>query len=345
MDKQNLAGALSVAGSLEEKVVAVTGADGFIGSAVCQRLLDEGAAVVCLVRDRLPRQRSGLALRGIAERVQVVYGDVCDPRAVEALLAEPLGLDRPVDVCVHLAAQALVNRAYRAPGQTWRTNVLGTLVVAETCQRLGVALVGASSDKAYGALGEEFLPYQESAPLSAVLPYDATKACADILMRSFAMAAEMPVAVARCGNTYGPGDLNFSRIVPDTIRALLRGRRPIIRSDGTAERDYVYVDDVAEAYVRLAEYVLRERPRGEPFNFGSGRSISVLELVRKICEIFGTPDVEPEILGTEPPHIPRQWLDSSKAQQVLGWRPHYSLEQGLEKTIAWYREQRETWLT
>jgi CDP-glucose 4,6-dehydratase len=246
--------------------------------------------------------------------------------------------DYDVDSVFHLAAQAIVTTALRSPLATFESNIRGTYHLLEACRvhaDLVKHVVVASSDKAYGESAT--LPYTEDMPLVGRHPYDVSKSCTDLLALTYAHTYQLPVIVARCGNIYGGGDLNWSRIVPGTIRSVLRNERPIIRSDGTFTRDYIYVRDVVEAYLALGSYVESKRGIGEAFNFSPESRVSVLEITREIQRLMKRPDLEPIVLNQAKAEIPNQYLDSSKAQRELGWAPRYSLEAGLLETIEWYR--------
>jgi CDP-glucose 4,6-dehydratase len=312
------------------RTALVTGAQGLLGSWLARALLERGDRVVSLERDRPPL--GGLELHGIAGDVTQVPGDVTDPGAVERVLA-----DYEVADVYHLAAQTLVGTAQRAPVATFEVNVRGTWVVLEACRRHGAERVlVASSDKAYGPSDD--LPYREEHPLEARYPYDASKAAADVIARSYWHAYGLPVAVTRFANLYGGADLNASRLIPEAVSAALNGRAPVIRSDGTPERDFLYVEDGVDAYLAIAGALERGEGRGGAFNAGGGRSWPVAEVVRMICAIAGT-DVEPDIRGTGTPagEIDRQWVDPARLEALTGWRPRFDLEAGLRETVEWYR--------
>jgi CDP-glucose 4,6-dehydratase len=316
----------------------VTGAYGLLGTWLVQRLLDEGVEVTVLRRDVRPR--SALTLLGLEARVNVVTGDVTDL----ALMERTLG-DYEVDSVFHLAAQTIVGTANRSPLDTWETNVRGTWVLLEACRRQEPArVVVAASDKAYGAHDE--LPYREDSPLLARFPYDASKAAADLIARSYWHTYGLPVATTRFANLYGGGDTNGSRLVPEAVSAALAGRPPVIRSDGTPERDFLYVEDAADAYLAIARALDGDGARGEAFNAGSGRSHAVREVVELICRIAGT-DVQPDIRGHGTPHgeIDRQYVDTAKLHGLTGWAPKLDLEEGLALTVEWYREHPEALAT
>jgi CDP-glucose 4,6-dehydratase len=315
------------------RVVLVTGAQGFIGSWLTERLLDLGAAVVVPQRDVPARSR--FQAEGLDHRCQLVQADVTDFQAMLRVL-----LEHQVSAVVHLAAQAIVGIANAAPLSTFETNVRGTYTVLEACRVSrgdGVSIeriIVASSDKAYGEID---LPYREDALLQPRYPYDVSKASADMIARSFACTFAMPIAVTRLANVYGGGDFNFDRLVPDTVRALVRGARPVLRSDGTAERDFIYVEDAVNAYLAVAASLGDPSMYGRPWNAGSGRSYPVLEVVQELIDISGR-EVEPDIRGSGTPHgeIDRQWLDATVIRERLGWQPQWDLRRGLEATYRWY---------
>ena len=306
----------------------VTGATGLVGGWVVRRLVDAGAEVVTLVRDWVPASE---LVRDLTDRVNIVRGDVRDQRLLERVLGE-----YEVDSVIHLAAQTLVPIANRNPMSTWETNVGGTWALLEACRRSPTVrqIVLASSDKAYGDAGRS--PYSEETPLLGRHPYDASKACADLVGQSYAATFDLPVAITRCGNFYGPGDLNWNRIVPGTIRSVVRSERPVIRSDGQSVRDYFYVEDAAAAYLLLAERLGSDPSlSGQAFNFSAESPVTVLELVGKILELMGT-GLEPEVRAEAKHEIPYQSLSAEKARRSLGWSPLYTLEEGLQRTIPWY---------
>lgn len=314
-----------------DRPVLVTGCTGVLGSWLTIALVDAGAAVVGLVRDEVPF--SQLRRSGYQDRIAVVRGDVTDYELVERALNE-----YEIDTVMHLAAQTIVPIANRAPLSTFETNVKGTWTVLEAARRSPKVrqLVVASSDKAYGA--HEELPYTEDAALLGSHPYDVSKACADLIACAYAATYDLPVAITRCANIYGGGDLNWSRLIPGTIRSVIRGQRPIIRSDGTFVRDYIYVQDAVAAYLTLAKHLDEPKVRGEAFNFGMDAPKSVMEIVQAIIEVSDPPMLEPVVLDEASNEIEAQYLDSSKARRVLGWQPRYSLREGLRETTAWYRE-------
>lgn len=311
--------------------VFLTGANGFIGSWLARELVDAGAHVVALVRDQTAQ--GGLALQGIREKVTLIAGGLEDAALMQRAVNE-----YAIDTCFHLAAQAIVGVSNRSPLSTFETNIRGTWNLLEACRTVSTVtrVVVASSDKAYGH--QEHLPYHESDSLNGIYPYDASKACTDILARSYAVSFDLPVAVTRCANVYGGGDMNFSRLVPDTMRAVLAGNQPVLRSDGSPTRDYIYAADAASAYMTLASQLDRKEVRGQALNFGAGQPVSVKELVDRIIAVSGREDLQPRILGKSVPQgeIDAQYLASDKAAALLGWRPRYSLEEGLRETLAWY---------
>lgn len=314
-----------------DRPVFVTGATGLVGSWLTRRLVEAQADVVCLVRDWVPQ--SELVRANLIERVKIVRGDVRD----QALLERALG-EYEIDTVIHLAAQTIVGIANRNPVSTFETNVQGTWALLEACRRspLVKQIVIASSDKAYG--DQPDLPYDETTPLQGQHPYDVSKSCADLIAAAYAKSYGAPVCVTRCGNFYGGGDLNWNRIIPGTVRSVMRGERPIIRSDGSYIRDYFYVEDGAAAYMLLAEQMAR-RPElwGEAFNFSNELQITVLDLTQRVLAVMDsslTPDVRNEASN----EILHQYLSAAKARELLGWSPLFTLEQGLEKTVAWYRE-------
>ena len=318
-------------GFWRDRPVLVTGATGLLGSWLVRRLLSAGADVVCLVRDWVPQ--SELVRAGLIERVKVVRGDVRDQQLLERALGE-----YEADTVFHLAAQTIVGIANRNPVSTFETNVQGTWALLEACRRTPCVrqIVVASSDKAYG--DHEKLPYDEESPLQGRHPYDASKSCADLIAQCYAVSFGLPVAVTRCGNFYGGGDLNWNRIVPGTIRSILRGERPVIRSDGQYIRDYFYVEDGAAANMLLAER-LAERPelRGQAFNFSNELQVTVRELVEHILRAMGS-DLQMDIRNEARNEIHHQYLSAAKSRTVLGWSPLFDLNGGLQRTISWYRE-------
>ena len=314
----------------------VTGGRGFVGAWICKHLLDRGAQVVSLDRRRRDGRRSTLELLGIEDEVAEVEGDILGADLVRRVLAE-----YEVDTVFHLAAQTLVGRAAASPAATFETNVRGTWTVLEACREAGTErVVVASSDKAYGA--HEELPYREDFALRPAAPYEASKAAADLLARSYWPSYGLPVAVTRFANVYGGGDTNFSRLIPEAASAAVDGRPPVLRSDGSPQRDFLYVEDAAAAYLAIADGLGRDGVRGEAFNAGGGRPYAVGEVVAMIARLAGT-GVEPSILGTGNPEgeIDRQYVDPTKIREVLGWEPSVHLVDGLRRTVEWYREHPE----
>ena len=309
----------------------VTGATGLVGGWLVKSLVAAGADVVCLVRDWIPDCE--LVRSGCLEKVKVVRGDITD----QALLERALG-EHEIDTVIHLAAQTIVGIANRNPVSTFEANIAGTWRLLEACRRsLKVKqIVVASSDKAYG--DQETLPYDETTPLQGQHPYDVSKSCADLISYTYAKSYDLPVTITRCGNFYGGGDLNWNRIVPGTIRSILRGQAPVIRSDGSFVRDYFYVEDGSAAYMLLAE-AMAQNPdlRGEAFNFSNELQVTVLELTQKILDVMGS-DLKPDIRNEASNEIKHQYLSAAKARRMLDWEPLYTLDGALEKTIQWYTE-------
>jgi len=314
-----------------DRPVLVTGATGLVGGCLTRRLIDAGADVVCLVRDWVPQQE--LIRSNLIEKITVVRGDLRDRDLLERALGE-----YEIDTVMHLAAQAIVCVANRNPISTFESNIQGTWNMLEACRHSPTvrSVVVASSDKAYG--DQEILPYNEDTPLRGQHPYDVSKSCADLIAHAYANTYDLPAAVTRCGNFFGGGDLNWNRIVPGTIRAVLRGERPVIRSDGHFVRDYFYVEDGAAAYMLLAEQ-LSSRPelRGQAFNFSYESQVTVLCLVKEILRAMQS-SLEPQVLNEASHEIRRQYLSAERARSVLGWQPIFTLAEGLARTIPWYRE-------
>lgn len=313
----------------QNKNVLVTGATGIIGSWLVKRLVDEGTNVVTIIRDQVPN--SELVLSGYIKKINIINGQLEDYFTVERALNE-----YEIEACFHLGAQTIVQTANRSPISTFESNIKGTWNVLEAARRsqLLKGLIIASSDKAYGE--HKNLPYKEDYPLKGLHPYDVSKTCADILSQTYASTYGMPIGITRCGNVYGGGDLNFNRIVPGTIRSTLFNEAPIIRSDGTFIREYIYVWDIVAAYMHLAENINKEKIKGQTFNFGTEKPISVLDITNKIIEVMGS-SLKPEILGTAKGEIKEQTLSCEKARKLLNWKPAYSLEQGLKETVEWYK--------
>jgi CDP-glucose 4,6-dehydratase len=313
-----------------DRPTLVTGATGLVGSWVVRRLLELEADVVCLLRDWVPD--SELVRADLIGKTSLVRGDVLDQATLERVLGE-----YEVDTVIHLAAQTIVGVANRNPISTFESNIAGTWRLLEACRRSPLVnqIVLASSDKAYG--DQPMLPYTEATALQGRHPYDVSKSCADLIAQSYAATYGSPVVITRCGNFFGGGDLNWSRIVPGTIRSVLRGQPPLIRSDGRPRRDYFYVEDGAEAYLMLAERLAGDPSlRGQAFNFSNETPVTVQDLVDRILRIMGS-RVSPEVRGQAPNEIQDQFLDATKARTVLGWRPIFSLDAGLRRTVEWYR--------
>ena len=313
-----------------DRTTFVTGATGFVGANLAAELVVRGANVVCLQRDEV--QPNSLDLLRLRDKLTVINGSVDDLLLMSRILNE-----YEVDAVFHLAAQALVGAANRSPVSTFESNIRGTYILLEACRNSSTVkrVVVASSDKAYGSHTD--LPYTEDFKLNAVFPYDVSKACTDLISQSFAHTFDLPVAVTRSANIYGPADANLSRIIPGTILSVLKGERPIIRSDGTPVRDFIFTDDIVAGYLLLAENI--DRAKGEAFNFGSGEPISMLDLVNSIVTLMGkekdlTPDI---LLKTKIENeIDAQYLDSAKVNERFGWTPHVDIKDGLKRTIDWY---------
>lgn len=314
-----------------DRPVLVTGGTGLLGSWFIQRLAKAGAEITCLVRDWVPQ--SELIKSGLLSEVKVVRGDIRDIQVLDRIMSE-----YEIDTIFHLAAQTIVTIANRNPLYTLESNIAGTWNVMEAARRnIKVKqIVVASSDKAYG--DQKVLPYNEHTPLQGQHPYDVSKSCADLICNMYAKSFELPVCVTRCGNFYGGGDLNWNRIIPGTIRSILRGQVPVIRSDGKFIRDYFYVEDGANAYMVLAEK-MAEKPEliGEAFNFSNELQVTVLDIVKKILLLMQS-NLEPIVLNEASNEIRHQYLSAAKARKKLNWKPLFTLDEGLEKTIKWYQE-------
>ncbi|MCA9025124.1 MAG: GDP-mannose 4,6-dehydratase [Planctomycetaceae bacterium] len=315
-----------------DRRVFVTGGTGLVGSWLVRRLLELEADVVCLVRDWTPH--SALVRNGLVSQVTQVRGSIEDQTLMERALNE-----YEIDSVFHLAAQTIVGTANRNPVSTFKSNIEGTWALLEACRRSPTVkqIVLASSDKAYGT--QVKLPYDENTPLEGRHPYDVSKSCADLIAQSYATTYGLPVVVTRCGNFFGGGDLNWNRIVPGTVRSVIRDERPIIRSNGQFVRDYFYVEDGVEAYLMLAEQ-LSNRPElvGQCFNFSNERPVTVVEIVEQILEAMNSTELQPRILNQASNEIPEQFLCADKARDMLGWQPLWSLEEGLSQTVDWYRD-------
>jgi CDP-glucose 4,6-dehydratase len=314
-----------------DRSVFVTGATGLLGGWLTRHLLEQGAAVTALVRDSVPQ--SEFERRKMRARVNVVRGDLSKPQLLERVLGE-----YEVETVFHLAAQTIVGIANRNPLSTFESNVRGTWNLLEACRRAPKvsAVVLASSDKAYG--DQTVLPYTEEMPLQGRHPYDVSKSCADMIAQSYATTFSLPVAITRCGNFYGGGDLNWNRVVPGTIRSVLRGERPIVRSDGKYVRDYFYIEDGAAAYMLLAERLTADAKLvGTAFNFSNETQITVIDLVNAILQKMDS-KLKPEIQNQASNEIRHQFLSAERARKLLQWHPSFTLDQGLERTIHWYKE-------
>lgn len=318
-----------------DRPTLVTGATGLIGGWLVRHLLERGADVVCLVRDWVPQ--SVFVRDRLIERVKVVRGSVQDQQLMERVLGE-----FEIDTVIHLAAQTIVGIANRNPVSTFEANIAGTWALLEASRRSPTVkqIVVASSDKAYG--DHEILPYSEDAPLVGRHPYDVSKSCADLIAQMYGATYNLPVAITRCGNFYGGGDLNWNRIVPGTIRSVLRGQRPVIRSDGQFIRDYFYAEDGALANMVLAEKLASDASlRGQAFNFSNEIQVTVLELVARILALMDS-TLEPDVRNEATNEIRHQYLSAEKARTLLDWQPLFTLDEGLRRTIDWYKKFLET---
>jgi CDP-glucose 4,6-dehydratase len=315
--------------------VFVTGGYGVLGSWLVKALVARGDRVTVLRRDRVPQ--SALILEGTEAKVTVVTGDLSDADLMDRALGE-----HEIDTVYHLAAQTIVGTANASPTSTFETNIRGTWVLLEACRLHGIErVVVAASDKAYGPHDE--LPYREEFALQPKFPYDVSKAATDMIARSYWHTFELPVAVTRFANLYGGGDLNRSRLIPEAVAAALGGRQPVIRSDGSPERDFLYVEDAVSAYLAITDALDEGGARGEAFNAGGGKPHSVLEVVELVCRAAGT-DVEPDVRGKGTPagEIDRQYVDPTKLREMTGWTPAVDLEEGLRRTVDWYRAYPQT---
>lgn len=312
------------------KNVFVTGATGLLGSCLTKNLVDSGAHVVILLRDVVPQ--SPLFRSGYINKVAIIRGALEDYQLLERALGE-----YEIDTIFHLGAQTIVEIANRNPLSTFESNIKGTWNVLEAARRSSLVkkVVTASSDKAYGV--HDKLPYSEEAPLKGSHPYDVSKSAADLIAHTYFNTYKLPVAITRCGNLYGGGDLNFNRIVPGTIRSVFFGEQPQLRSDGSMIRDYFYTEDATHAYMLLAERMDDDRLHGHAFNFSNESQTSVLELTQKIIQVMGSA-LQPQVLATAAHEIPHQYLSAAKARSMLGWQPRFTLEEGLTKTVAWYKD-------
>ena len=309
----------------------VTGGTGLLGSWLVKQLIEAGSNIVCLVRDWVPQ--SELIRSRCIEQINTVRGDITDRDLIERALGE-----YEVEVVFHLAAQTIVGIANRNPVSTFSTNIEGTWNLLEACRRSPKvqSIVVASSDKAYG--DQENLPYNEAMPLQGRHPYDVSKSCADLIAQTYAVSYGLPVAITRCGNFYGGGDLNWNRVVPGTIRSVIRGERPVVRSDGKFVRDYFYIEDGAAAYMLLAERLASNAALcGQAFNFSNESQVSVLEMVELILRKMNS-SLRPEVLNQASNEIRHQFLSAERARTQLNWKPQFTLESGLDRTLAWYRD-------
>ncbi|WP_438421394.1 GDP-mannose 4,6-dehydratase [Bacillus siamensis] len=313
----------------KNKNVFVTGCTGLLGSCLVKELIDQGANVTGLVRDTVPK--SNLYQGEQVKQMNIVQGALEDLDVIERALGE-----YEIDTVFHLAAQAIVGVANRNPISTFEANILGTWNILEACRRhpLIKRVIVASSDKAYG--DQPALPYNENMPLQGKHPYDVSKSCADLISHTYFNTYGLPVCITRCGNLYGGGDLNFNRIIPQTIQLVLNGEAPEIRSDGTFIRDYFYIEDAVEAYLLLGEKMEELNLAGEAFNFSNEIQLTVLELVEKILKAMDS-DLKPKVLNQGSHEIKHQYLSAEKARKLLNWTPAHTIDEGLEKTIEWYK--------
>ena len=315
-----------------DRRVLITGATGLQGGWLARALETLNAEAVALIRDWVPQ--SDLCRSGVIDRIRTARGDLLDQELLERVLGE-----YEVQTVFHLGAQTVVPIANRNPISTFESNIRGTWVLLEACRRSPTVqqVVLASSDKAYGKQDE--LPYREEFPLKGRHPYDVSKSCADLLAQAYAETYQLPVIITRCGNLFGGGDLNWNRIIPGTIRSVIRREPPVIRSDGSPLRDYFYVEDGAVAYLKAAEHLAKDLSlRGEAFNFSNEQPMSVVEVTQKVLAEMGCRDLKPRIQGNASNEIPHQYLDASKAKKRLGWKPQFNFGEGLRRTVQWYRE-------
>lgn len=312
------------------KNVFITGCTGFLGGYLSEALIKSGANVVGLVRDYLPN--ANLFREKSLSKMSIVNGSLENLETIERVLGE-----YEIDTVFHLAAQAIVGVANRNPLSTFQANILGTWNILEACRRspLIKRIIVASSDKAYGDQKE--LPYDESMPLQGKHPYDVSKSCADLIAQSYYYTYGLPLCITRCGNLYGGGDLNFNRIIPQTIKSIIQNEPPVIRSDGSFVRDYFYVEDAVQAYLLLAEKMEELQLFGEAFNFSNELPLTVLELVNEIIRLMNS-ELKPVTLNQGSNEIKHQYLSAQKARNLLQWKPAFAMEEGLKKTIAWYQD-------
>lgn len=315
----------------QDRRVFVTGASGLLGSWLTRKLMDLGADVVVLIRDWVPA--SELNQSGYLSKATIIGGDLIDQTLMERILNE-----YEIETVFHIGAQTIVGTANRSPISTFESNIKGTWSVLEAARLspLVKQVVVASSDKAYGSHDE--LPYREDAPLQGRHPYDVSKSCADLISQSYAYSFDLPVCITRCGNLFGGGDLNWNRLIPGTIRSVIRGESPVIRSDGTYIRDYFYVEDAAQAYISLVEKMAwSPEIIGRAYNYSNEIQITVTEITNKILTLMGREDLTPTILDQASNEIQHQYLSAERAHNELGWAPKYTLEAGLMRTIGWYQ--------
>ncbi len=315
----------------KDRKVFVTGCTGLLGSWLTKTVVENGAEVTGLIRDLVPK--SNLNWTGFNEKINIARGELEDYFKLERILNE-----YEIDTVFHLGAQTIVSIANRNPLSTFESNIKGTWNLLEACRRTDTIsrVVVASSDKAYGA--HEDLPYNETFPLQGCHPYDVSKSCVDLISIAYHKTYNLPVCITRCGNFYGGGDLNFNRIVPGTIRSVIRNERPVIRSDGTFIRDYIFILDAVEAYLLLAEKMDDKGIHGEAFNFSNEIQLTVLEITQRILRLMNREDLQPKILNEVKGEIEHQYLSAQKARDILGWKPKYTLEEGLKETIKWYQD-------
>lgn len=313
----------------KNKNVFITGCSGFLGSCLTKLLVDSGANVTGLIRDFTPKSA---LLRNKELKVNLVSGSLEDLEVLERVIGE-----YEIDTVFHIAAQAIVGIANRNPISTFNANIMGTWNLLEACRRSPLVknIIVASSDKAYG--DQEVLPYHENMPLQGTHPYDVSKSCADLIAQTYYKTYGLPVCITRCGNLFGGGDLNFNRIVPQTIESIINNEAPVIRSDGTFIRDYIYVEDAALAYMLLAEKMEELNLYGEAFNFSNEVRVTVLDLVNMMLKQMNS-ELKPTILNQVSHEIKNQYLSAKKAREILNWVPKYTIEEGLNRTIEWYKE-------
>lgn len=315
----------------EDKRVFVTGANGFLGSWLTEKLVEKKAKVVALIRDQIPESK--LNTSGTIQKVTVVNGCLEDYEVIERALNE-----FEIETCFHLGAQTIVGTAERSPRSTFESNIKGTWNILEAARKIDTVkgLVLASSDKAYGS--SDKLPYSEDDYLHGLHPYDVSKTCSDLITQAYYNTYGLPAAITRCGNIYGGGDLNFSRIIPGTIKAAMLNENPVLRSDGTYLRDYIYAKDVADAYMLIAENIGKNDVKGQAFNIGTETPISVIELVNQVLGLCGKERLNPVIKNEASHEIKEQYLDCKKIRKILDWRYRYDLNVGLKETIQWYED-------